>query len=245
LDEFDDLDGLLAGMERLASLLSPHEAFEATLQRIAEFSATAIMGSDRIAVSVVAEGRRVALFASDQDVRDAESLQYELGEGPTLTAISERQVTGSGSLGGDPAWPRFGSTVARTGLHSVLVAPMVLPDSVVGAVSVYAGHKNAFDDRSIRRAQRCALPAAAVVQNLHVLHQSQVQVKQLSDALKTRSIIDQAIGIIRSRNGCSADEAFQRLRKISNTERTKLVDVAENVVERSVRRAQARRSRAD
>jgi transcriptional regulator with GAF, ATPase, and Fis domain len=245
LDAFDDLDGLLAGMEKLASLLSPHEPFEATLHRIAEFSANAIKGSDRIAVSVVADGRRVALAASDQRVRDAESLQYEMGEGPTLTAISERRVAVSGSLGGDSTWPRFGSAVARAGLHSVLVAPMILPNSVIGALTVYADHKNAFDDESIQRAQRYALPAAAVIHNMHVLHQSQIQVRQLSDALKTRSVIDQAIGIIRSRNGCSADEAFQRLRKISNTDRIKLVDVADKVVERSVRRARARRPRAE
>lgn len=241
MDELEDLDGLMVGLNQLALLLSPHEPFEATLRRIAEFSASAIKGADRIAVSVVAAGRRVALATSHRDVHHAESLQSELGEGPTLTAIAEHRVAVSGSLGGDPTWPRFGSAAARAGLHSVLVAPMLLPDSLVGALSVYADRKNAFDDASVRRAQRYALPAAAVIQNLRALNESQIQVRQLSDALLTRTIIDQAIGIIRSRNGCTAEEAFQRLRKISNTDRVKLVDVAAELVDRSVRRATARR----
>jgi transcriptional regulator with GAF, ATPase, and Fis domain len=236
----DDLDGAMAGMERLASLLTLHEPFEATLTKIAEFSASAVASSGRVAVSVVQEGRRVALATSDADVHRAEHLQYELGEGPTLTAISERRVAVSGSLGGDESWPRFGSAAARSGFHSVLVAPMVLAESTVGALSVYAEQKNAFDDRSVERAQRYAVPAAAVIHNLHLLHQSQAQVAQLGEALKTRGIIDQAIGILRSRNGCTADEAFSRLRRISNTDRVKLVDVAASVVEQSVRQAQAR-----
>jgi hypothetical protein len=64
-------------------------------------------------------------------------------------------------------------------------------------------------------------------------------------ALKSRSVIDQAIGIICSRNGCSADEAFQRLRRISNTDRVKLAGAAHQVVDRSARRVRARRPSAD
>ena len=52
--------------------------------------------------------------------------------------------------------------------------------------------------------------------------------------------IDQAIGIIRSRTGATADEAFARLREISQGENVKLSLVAERMVEEAVRRAQAR-----
>jgi AmiR/NasT family two-component response regulator len=53
-------------------------------------------------------------------------------------------------------------------------------------------------------------------------------------------VIDQAIGIIRARTGVSADEAFDRLTKISQAENTKLRVVAERLVEEAVRRARAR-----
>ncbi|MGH8960090.1 MAG: GAF and ANTAR domain-containing protein [Jatrophihabitantaceae bacterium] len=241
LDGLDGLDGLIAGMEQLAALMSEREPFQVTLGRIAEFSAATIRGFARLAVSVIADGRPVALAASDATVHDAEALQYTIGEGPALTAVADRAVTVSGSLGGDPMWPRFGSTVARTGLHSVLVAPMIVTDTVIGALSVYASGKNAFDEHLVARAERYSIPAAALIHNMHLLHQSQQQVRQLSDALRSRSVIDQAIGILRSRNGGTPEEAFQRLRRISNADRIKLVDVAQQVVERSVRRARARR----
>lgn len=59
--------------------------------------------------------------------------------------------------------------------------------------------------------------------------------------LASRAVIDQAIGIIRSRSGVSGEEAFARLTRISQSENVKLHIVAERLVEEAVRRAQARR----
>ena len=53
-------------------------------------------------------------------------------------------------------------------------------------------------------------------------------------------MIDQAIGIVRSRAGIGAEEAFERLVHISQTENIKLVAVAERLVKEAVRRAKAR-----
>jgi len=56
----------------------------------------------------------------------------------------------------------------------------------------------------------------------------------------TRAAIDQAIGIIRSRSGLSAEAAFDRLTQFSQSENVKLHIVAEHLVEEAVRRARAR-----
>jgi AmiR/NasT family two-component response regulator len=60
--------------------------------------------------------------------------------------------------------------------------------------------------------------------------------------LSTRPVIDQAIGLLRGRTGASAEEAFERLREISQSEHTKLAELAQRIVEDAVRRARARRS---
>jgi AmiR/NasT family two-component response regulator len=59
--------------------------------------------------------------------------------------------------------------------------------------------------------------------------------------LETRAVIDQAIGILRSRSGVSAEQAFDRLSRMSQKENTKLFAVAERLVEEAVGRARARR----
>jgi AmiR/NasT family two-component response regulator len=62
----------------------------------------------------------------------------------------------------------------------------------------------------------------------------------LRRALESRAVIDQAVGILRSRSGGSADEAFERLTHISQTENVKLHAVAEQLVDEAVWRDRAR-----
>jgi AmiR/NasT family two-component response regulator len=62
----------------------------------------------------------------------------------------------------------------------------------------------------------------------------------LQGALGTRAVIDQAIGIIRSRSGVGEQEAFDRLVRMSQAENVKLHVLAERLVDEAVRRAKAR-----
>jgi AmiR/NasT family two-component response regulator len=85
-----------------------------------------------------------------------------------------------------------------------------------------------------------AEPAAVSVYNAQLLARAQERTKALQRALDSRAVIDQAIGIIRSRAGVSAEVAFDRLSRLSQTENVKLHLVAERMVDEAVRRASAR-----
>lgn len=60
--------------------------------------------------------------------------------------------------------------------------------------------------------------------------------EQLQHALTSRSIIDQAIGIMRGRTGATGTEAMDRLRGNSEGEETTVVDVATRIVEEATAR---------
>jgi len=55
-------------------------------------------------------------------------------------------------------------------------------------------------------------------------------VTQLNQALQSRSVIDQARGILIARTGCSADEAIAALKDRSQRENRKLRDIATEIV---------------
>jgi GAF domain-containing protein len=74
----------------------------------------------------------------------------------------------SGSLGSDARWRRFGGTVARLGVDSVLSLPLVTPDQVVGAMNVYAHDRHVFDEWAAELGEIYAIPAAVAVQNAQV-----------------------------------------------------------------------------
>jgi AmiR/NasT family two-component response regulator len=80
------------------------------------------------------------------------------------------------------------------------------------------------------------------IYNADLLARARERAGQLQQALDSRAVIDQAIGIIRSRMGVSAEVAFTRLVRMSQKENVKLRDVASHLVEEAVRRVHARRA---
>jgi GAF domain-containing protein len=239
----DALD-LRSSLADLAGLVTGTMGLDELLSRVATFASRAIPGADGAGVTLLEAGgdinRVEAMAASAPFVAEIDEIQYGvLHEGPCISAALERRTVRSGSLGGEKQWPHFGPRVGRLGVHSVLSLPLLIPDQVVGAINVYAHAKDVFDDHAAELGELFAAPAAVAVHNALVLAQAMALTSQLQTALSTRPVIDQAIGIIRGRSGCSADEAFARLRTISQHENTRLSTVAARVVDEAVGRARA------
>jgi GAF domain-containing protein len=148
--------------------------------------------------------------------------------------------TVSGSIGSDERWPHFRGHVARMGVHSVLALPLMIADQVIGAINAYAHKRDAFTEHAVQLGAQFAGPAAVSVYNAQLLATAQERTDRLQRALSSRAVIDQAIGIIRSRSGATAEEAFDRLAKMSQADNLKLNVVAERLVDEAVRRARTR-----
>lgn len=234
----DDLAGSLAG---LSGLLTGHRPLQETLVHIAEFAVRAIPGAEGAGLTMLEDNRAQTVVASAEFVHAVDDVQYGLGEGPCLLAVESQRTQMSGSLGGEARWPRFGPRVGRMGVHSVLSLPLLLPERVVGAMNVYAHAKHAFGPDAARIGELFARPAAVSVHNAQILAQSQRLAAQLAEALTSRAVIDQALGIIMSRTGASAEEAFDRLRATSQSQHIKVAEVSRMLVEEAVRRARARK----
>ncbi len=166
-------------------------------------------------------------------------------EGPCLTCMSTGRVAVSGSLGSDSRWPHFGGSVARMGVHSALSLPLVVGGEVIGAINAYARTRDAFGEHAVALGTRFAGSAAVSVYNAQLLSSARARTEQLQRALGNRAVIDQAIGIIRSRSGATAEQAFDRLTHLSQQDNVKLVTVAERLVDEAVRRAARQQSNAN
>ena len=235
-------DELAASLTGLSTLLTDHRPLQDTLTDIAAFAVGAIPGAQGAGLTMLEDDRPQTVVASAPFVKAIDDVQYGLGEGPCLLAVETRRTQTSGSLGGEPRWPRFGPRVGRMGVHSVLSLPLLLPDRVVGALNVYARPKDAFTAEAVRVGELFAVPAAVSVHNAQVLAQTQRLAGQLEQALTSRSVIDRAVGVLMSRSGGSPDEAFDRLRAMSQDQHLKLHQVAAALVDEAVRRARARQS---
>lgn len=235
---------LQESLRQLAALVTGGLGLRDVLAHVATFAVRAIPRADGAGVTLLSgdsAGQVQVLAASHPFVAEIDEIQYSvLNEGPCITAALEGRTVRSGSLGGERLWPRFGPRVGRLGVHSALSLPLLLSERAVGAINVYSREKDAFDDRAEQLGELFATPAAVAVHNAQILARAQELTMQLQAALSSRPIIDQAIGILRARNGGSAEEAFGKLRSMSQADHVKLVDVARHIVDEAVRRAHAR-----
>jgi GAF domain-containing protein len=248
-EELADQDDLRAGLTGLSGLVADSRAFTELLTQIAEFATHAIPKVDGAGISLAdlpgGSSEPDEWAATADFVREIDRLQYVLlHEGPCLTCMQTGRPVLSGSLGSDARWPRFGGRVARLGVHSSLSLPLLLDDEIIGALNCYAYERDAFGEHAVELAGHFAGPAGVAVHNARVLTAARAHAEQLQVALVSRAVIDQAIGIIRSRSGGSAEEATTRLKQISQTENVKLSVVAQRLVDEAVRRAHARHSTA-
>ena len=234
-----DDDELAASLTGLSGLLSGHRTLEQGLVRVAEFAVRAIPGADGAGLTLLEADRPQTVVATDEFVTAVDDIQYGLGEGPCLSAVSQGRTFTSGNLGGEQQWPHFGPRVGRLGVHSALSLPLLLPGQVLGALNVYAHDRHVFDEHAVTMGEAFSPQAAVSVHNAQLLAQAERLVSQLQQALTSRAEIDQALGVMMSRTGASAQEAFDKLRELSQSRSIKLTEVAREVLGQAVRRARA------
>jgi hypothetical protein len=239
----DDVD-LRASLTDLSNLTmdSGPDGLEALLRHVAAFAVRAIPGADGAGLTLLENDRPDTIVASADFVKEVDKIQYGLGQGPCITAAAEGRTVMSGSLQGERRWPRFGPRVAQLGVHSVLSLPLMGPHGALGAMNVYGHVRDSFDQRSIELGELFAVPAAISVRNAQILAQAKRVAVRLQTALTSRSVIDQALGILISRSGCTADEAFAKLVTMSQADNRKVSAIAQQMVHDARRRARARHS---
>lgn len=242
--EADEID-LFAGLRSVAGLVADARPVKDLAGEVAEFAAHAIPGVDGASVALLQAQHvtpRVQVCAATAEfVAEIDNAQYEeLHEGPCITCMQTGRVTVSGSLGSDDRWPHLGGRVARMAVHSALSLPLIVGDEVIGSINSYARGRDSFGAHAVELGSQFAGSAAVSLHNAQLLAAARERTDHLQRALHSRAVIDQAIGIIRSRTGSSAEEAVARLKQLSQAENIKLVDVATRLVDEAVRRARAR-----
>lgn len=230
-DPGDDLAALSSTLSAMASAILGEETLVGTLDLIVSLAMSALPGLHGASVTLSAVSRRLqTLSATSPAVHEIDARQYESGRGPCVEASATGTVQeASGSTMID-RWPEFGSAAAANGVASVLSIPLVIADRTLGALNLYGMAEGTFADAETRMATAFARHAAAVLSNAVSIADAEATNRHLSEALATRQLIGQAMGIIMARERCSTDDAIDVLRRASQRTNRKLRDIALEVV---------------
>lgn len=203
-----------------------------TLQRIAELARDAVGPTTAVGLTLLDDNDRPATRVfTDEISPHVDAGQYE-DDGPCLTAYREGRVVLVESVAATAGqWPVFAERAKEEGVRSSLSLPLIAGDNRMGVMNLYATGPEPYGDVDVVDAQLFATQAAVVLANSQAFWAAFDLAANLTTALSSRAVIDQAKGKIMEQNDCSADEAFRLLVKASQRENLRLRDLAARIVE--------------
>jgi GAF domain-containing protein len=171
------------------------------------------------------------MASSSEEMRLLELFELQAQEGPCLDCYTTGEPVVNVDLGEDPRWPQFAQRATAAGFRSVHAQPMRLPGSILGALNLFH-----LDTGQMREADLAAAQALADVATIAILqHRAAAEAKllneQLSEALNTRIVIEQAKGMIAQQHGVDMDTAFTALRDHARAHNLRLAELARHVTD--------------
>lgn len=200
------------------------------LQDVARLAAT--LAPDAACGITMREDREVTTVASSHPfAADIDEIQYGRGQGPCLQSLHTGEVVVVDDMTTDGRWPAYGAHAVAHGLRGSLSVPMRVEGAVTGAMNVYSRRPAVFGPGVRDRIEAFSAQAAsALTVVLRAADQAMLQ-EQMRAALATRSLIDQALGIIMGRQRVDATTAFAVLREASQSRNRKMRDIAAELIE--------------
>jgi GAF domain-containing protein len=213
----------------LVSLLLTTRSVEDFLGELARAAAGALDAS--CGITVRRDGRPMTVASSDALANQVDEVQYGAGQGPCLQSLATGQVVSVPDLAVEQRWDGYPAHALAYGIGSSLSLPMSTDSQTIGALNLYSRAAHAFDEPAdLTRSAALAGQGSAVLSvALRQAQQAQLS-EQLREALSSRSVIDQAIGILMAQQRCTARAAFAVLRGASQNRNRKLRDIATDVV---------------
>jgi GAF domain-containing protein len=127
-------------------------------------------------------------------------------------------------------WPRFAREALAAGFRSVHAIPMRLRGSVIGALNLFHTETGEMQPVEVEAAQALADVATIAIIQHRAAFEAQTLNEQLTQALNTRVVIEQAKGMVAEREGLGMEEAFVRLRNHARNHNRRLADIAQEVI---------------
>ncbi|MGO4191463.1 GAF and ANTAR domain-containing protein [Arthrobacter sp. YAF17] len=222
--------------ERLQDLLLENDVLEDFLRQLsvlaAGFAAAETGRTVLCSVRVVRLRRPLVLAASNPEAMMLDGLQDGIAEGPGLETRKTRQSVLVPDTTMDPRWRRYQRAAAQRGYRSVLAMPLLEDRDAAATLTYFSTSPEAFDDGAVAACEALAVRASKVVRLALRFESAQGVNRDLLQAMRSRTVINVATGILMAQSRCSQSEAFELLAKVSNTRNVKLRVVAEEILRR-------------
>jgi len=216
-------DPLLTATERLMSRLTPAD-LAATLEAITHAAVEVLPHVDHSSITIRhADGQLDTYAVTDEKLVELDAHQFQLREGPCYDGATETVHSVSSDLLHDERYQQYGPIAADAGIRSQAGLRLFDHKGSTGALNLYAAKPGAFEDFAMLERLFAHQAAVAISYSR--------QIDNLNEALRTRTLIGEAVGIVMARYQLEEQQAFAFLTRLSQTRNVKLREVARELVE--------------
>jgi hypothetical protein len=188
-----------------------------------------VPGAAACSITVRRAGRLLTLAGSDGLPSGLDQRQYEYGSGPCVEAAETGVEQYAPDLAEESRWPAYTRYALGTGVRSVLAVPLAVECETGAALNYYGERPGVLGTGRDKARTFAARAGDAIDVALRIEHRRQ-SAADVRTALLSRSVIDQAIGILMARERIDARDALERLRRASQHRNVKLRDLCGQLV---------------
>ncbi|WIY00827.1 GAF and ANTAR domain-containing protein [Amycolatopsis mongoliensis] len=233
LDERDAarrVDDVTTALERLAGTFADEEDLSVVLQRVCQQVIHAVPDAEIASITLLREGTPYTATATGDTAHRIDQAQYDAGQGPCLEAARTGELQRVKVADTGQRWPEFAAAAGESAVLGYLAAPLFVDREYHGSLNLYdtGGHSFGALDAALLELYTTAAEAALRSARRH--QEARETMGQLSAALTSRAVIDQAKGILMALHRIPADDAFKLLVKASQEQNVKLREVAHDFV---------------
>jgi GAF domain-containing protein len=218
-------------MAKVAATLEIPSTVGERLHLVLEAATATVPGVDAASISLLQRGRMETLAGTDSLPYELDGVQYQLDEGPCVDALRHEDFQRADDLADDKRWPCYAPKAAALGVGSQMAVRLFDDHNSVGGLNLYAFRPQAFDEDTRHIAWLFARHASLSMERAF-------KDEQLNEALATRNVIGQAIGMVMERYQMDEKRAFAFLVRVSSTSNIKLRDIAQELVDTANDRSQ-------
>jgi uroporphyrinogen-III synthase len=216
-------------METLAAVaqtISAESYLDRILQAIAEMVAET-MDSPVCSIMLVDEDRRELVISAARcsSPEYMHKMPLKIEDSLIGRVVREARPIIVSNVLGEKQY-RYPELARKSGLASLLSAPLLARDKVIGTINIYTREARTFSEDEIGFVKAVAGQAAIAIENARLMSET----LEMKRTLETRKLVERAKGILQHKHHLTEEEAYLRLRNESRRLRRPMRDLAEAVI---------------
>jgi hypothetical protein len=168
--------------------------------------------------------------ASHPDLPGLADVEFSSGRGPAIDALAGGGPVSCSDMLQETRWPEYAGAALRYGVRCC-VTLAYRPDGDAVTLSLFSGRPRALESGQLALAELLTAFGGAAMGNAVQYGDARRAALQWQAAAESRTLVDQAKGMLMQALGCNAEDALARMRQISQEQNLRVTDVAQRIID--------------